>query len=547
MDDHNEGSSTLRFRRKTALAPEPLSGGDHYRLQGELLWLLEGERDEIAVAEAALGRLSTHLTAELLEINFGNTVGFVRVPGLLPVEIVSGKWDRAHFDQMLAELTLTASALPFTALGSGALPYDRSAAEMEEVLYHAFVYLRHVLSDAAPVNEQFLSSLNHVLRDPHRRLERTRERVPLERAHRVSTAALTRLATGQEELVEIRGGPFAALPLARALRGHLPTSVENLRIEPTCDTPENRFVKAFLDQALAIVRRVSDLAHTDAGLPGAFAANLCSECDQISNALGTVRRHPMWREVGPMIHLPAGSTVLQRRRGYREVYWHFGRLRQVMRIPLELETLRCLLEIRDIAQLYELWCYFSLVQIISNLMGVPVHFDRPRADDFGLTVQRDFAVSWPTGVRLFYNASYSRSRPTERRSYSVPLRPDIALEVRDGCNRGLHLFDAKFKLDKLTAWDSEEESEERFGMFKRGDLYKMHTYRDAIPRARSVWVLYPGTETRFYSTGGDMFTSVAPGQAIELDGVGAVPLLPDGGDSTTSQMGMLLSHLIAHA
>jgi len=354
---------------------------------------------------------------------------------------------------MLAELTTTASALPFTAPSSGALPYDRSVAEMDEVLYHAFVYLRHVLSDTVPPNERLLPSLNQVVRDPHRRLERTRERVPLERAHRMSTAALVRLATGQEELVEIRGGPFAALPLTRALRGHLPPRVENVNVEPRCDTPENRFVKAFQDQALAIIRRVSDLAHADAALPAAFAHNLCSECNQMSNALGTVRRHPMWREVGSMIHLPAGSTILQRRRGYREVYWHFGRLRQVMRIPLDAETLRRLLEVRDIAELYELWCYFSLVRIMSDQIGAPVQGDRPRADDFGLTVASDFAVSWPSGVRLFYNRSYSRSVPRERQSYSVTLRPDIALEVPNGRSKGLHLLDAKFKLDQLSHLD----------------------------------------------------------------------------------------------
>src|SRR6266852_4416970 len=119
MDDHHEGASSLRFRQKTALAPEPSAPGDHYMLTGERIWLLDGDADEISIAHAALGRLSTRLTPELLEINFGNTVGFVQIPGLPPVEVVSGKWDRAHFDQMLAELTTTASALPFTAPSSG--------------------------------------------------------------------------------------------------------------------------------------------------------------------------------------------------------------------------------------------------------------------------------------------------------------------------------------------------------------------------------------------------------------------------------------------
>ena len=31
---------------------------------------------------------------------------------------------------------------------------------------------------------------------------------------------------------------------------------------------------------------------------------------------------------------------------------------------------------------------------------------------------------------------------------------------------------------------------ERAGTFKRGDIYKMYAYRDAIPDARSVWILW---------------------------------------------------------
>jgi predicted component of viral defense system (DUF524 family) len=61
--------------------------------------------------------------------------------------------------------------------------------------------------------------------------------------------------------------------------------------------------------------------------------------------------------------------------------------------------------------------------------------------------------------------------------------------------------------------DSEDAAEERRGIFKRGDIYKMHTYRDALPAARSVWILYPGTETRFYAA-----TDAQDGRYI--DGIG---------------------------
>ena len=539
--------SSLRFRLKGADAEPQVTDG-HLFLQGERTWLLEGEPDDILRAQAALGRLSTWLTDGLLEVNFGNTVGFVDVPGLAPVEIVSGKWGHTQFDQMLMDLTVTASALPFAASGSGALPYDRTAAEVGEVLYHGFVYLRYIMSEAAPADERLPIALQVVLQDPHRHLQRTRERVPIERAFRIDTASLTRVSTGQEQLVELKGGAYASLPLAQVLRGYLPPSVEHVRIESTYDTPENRFVKAFLDQAVAIVRRVSDLTRADTQLPDALATRLRAESERLILSLCMVQRHPMWREVGPMSHLPAGSTVLQRRRGYREIYRHFGRLRNAMRIPIDAQSLRRLLEIRDIAELYELWCYFALVRLISVSLRAPAIADIPTANEFGLTVRRDFSVSWPGGFRLFYNRGYSRSQAVSRRSYSVPLRPDIAFEVPTGKNHGLHLLDAKFRLDQLTGWEPDQDSDERLGIFKRADIYKMHTYRDAIPSARSVWVLYPGTETRFYpeSDDGILHTLDAKEQLI-LDGVGAVPLVPGSADAPESEISRLVRLLVTNA
>ena len=113
-------------------------------------------------------------------------------------------------------------------------------------------------------------------------------------------------------------------------------------------------------------------------------------------------------------------------------------------------------------------------------------------------------------MRLVYNQRLSSSRTGQRHSYSVPLIPDIALSIPDGPNAGLHLFDAKFPVQALTdvglAADDQdaddEKAAERAGSVKRADIYKMHAYRDAIPDARSVWILYPGGRFRFFGVPG---------------------------------------------
>ena len=56
--------------------------------------------------------------------------------------------------------------------------------------------------------------------------------------------------------------------------------------------------------------------------------------------------------------------------------------------------------------------------------------------------------------------------------------------------------------------------------YRRGDLYKMHTYRDALG-AQSVWILFPGRNVaRVQFQPSDPLSVVGPW------GVGALPLLP---------------------
>ena len=247
-----------------------------------------------------------------------------------------------------------------------------------------------------------------------------------------------------------------------------------------------------------------------------------------------------------MVRIPFSSTVLQRRRGYRRVLQHFSRIRLAPMIPLDKDGMRDLLELKNIALLYELWTFFRLVHEISAVLGSPpVRSGRLASDLFQTAFAAGGTFEWDPGVRLVYNQRFSRSRRGQRHSYSVPLIPDIALRVPDGPNAGLHLFDAKFRVQALTdvglaAGDKEADDEkaaERAGSFKRADIYKMHAYRDAIPVARSVWILYPGGEFRFFGVpGGDGPSGGRAGFSPEglpgvLEGVGAIPVAPgEGGE-----------------
>jgi predicted component of viral defense system (DUF524 family) len=197
------------------------------------------------------------------------------------------------------------------------------------------------------------------------------------------------------------------------------------------------------------------------------------------------------------------------------------------------------LELKDVALLYEVWCYFVLVQEMEKLLGPARPVDLVKYGGYQATVQRGLAVRWDNGVLARYNASFSPAESGKLKSYSLLVRPDIVIIVPLGANSGVHVFDAKFKVDKVqrTAKHHKEESgeteialedtlSELEGIVTRGDIHTMHMYRDSIIEAKTAWTLYPGTKFRFYDTDLTNADFGAVSLPSELRGVGAIPLLP---------------------
>lgn len=493
----------LVLRPQRGEVPETPNASGVLRIEGERPWAVCGPSAEIELASEDLGDVAERVHAEVLHLDFGNSVGVFRVRGLGTLEVVSGKWDECHFDTMLADVARVASALPFAAGTAGPLPYDRSLAARDDLLYHAYVYIRHILSDSSPRHVRLLPALRAILADPHRRAETEAVLVPVECLARMDHETILAIASPRGALVPARSARVPAV-----LQGHLPRLLPERQYRTTSDTPENRFVKAFLELTCAVLARMKEAFAKDTR----FSRRVRAECYDLEALIAPFHRHPLWRAVGPMTQLPANSTVLQRRRGYRDVFRHFALLRLATRhLPLSAAEARDLLEGKDIASLYEMWCFFQVVDVLSNLLGPPAKCDAPARDDLQARIAHEFEVRWSCGIRALYNATFSPRRPADRKTYSVPLRPDVVLVLGDGA---VHVLDAKFKLQ----WLDDTEDELDRATVKANDVYKMHAYRDAIDAARSAWILYPGTELREFFTGDGL-----------VDGVGAVPLRPEPG------------------
>ncbi len=334
------------------------------------------------------------------------------------------------------------------------------------------LFTLHYLCQHAP---RLRDALSTVLGAPHRQLRDRPEFLPLHEASEVDADVLVGILHSPDEWVPARGSA-----LAERLHGYAPARVWQRQPEESFDTPENRFVLSFLGEL-----RTAAEALPGAPWWGSVSAERREVVVRMASTLRHTATHSMWAEVGSMQRFPSASQVLLRREGYRDLL-ELWQLFHQSRRPL-FEPLRHAMDVRDVATLYEMWVYFALMEEIAVLFdGSPV---------VDLVVTDEKGLGWRSVARfgrlgeLIYNQTFNRS---SRSSYSVPLRPDFTWR-RQG--KAEVVLDAKFRMDVQALLDEDDDT--AAATPKRADLYKMHTYRDALG-VRAAVSVYPGTESVFY-------------------------------------------------
>jgi predicted component of viral defense system (DUF524 family) len=423
----------------------------------------------------------------------------------LPLAVLSRKYPkpREHLDffgALLDDLIELSAALPFHVAHPTAFAADESP-EPPTVL---FVY--HFLRQ---YNLEIQSALETILGNPHRTLIFDDDVVPLAQATHADAAVLDAILTQPQLLTRTR----EKLPVAQALRNHAPTHLWQPRAEETFDTPPNRFARQFLIELADWNARLGEESWLVAHL---------GELERVRDQLTFAQYDPLWDEVGLLTRFPAENQVLLKRYGYRE-WADLWRRFHLARLPVWRQTQEAI-DTRDIATLYEIWCFFALVDKIGDTLGVSPEERQWKievSDERGL-VHKSRVTFGQTGYRLTYNEGFGRGK---KRSYSVMLRPDFTLH---GPSELRLVFDAKFRFDETTfEVADEDDGDDLQRVAKKADLYKMHTYRDAL-NAQAAITLYPGDMNTFYHADANCTESVNWSALLTgaWSGIGAVAMAP---------------------
>lgn len=300
------------------------------------------------------------------------------------------------------------------------------------------------------------------------------------------------------------------------------------------DTQENRFLKFALHQ---ISKRYEDLHQRIEAIKTA-SGTMKSAMLATSETLKRLQHHPFFRTIGRFKGISQESMVLQKATGYSQVYRTWNLLRRAYSLNDGLYRLQT----KDIATLYEIWCFIE----VSHIVKAQLHLDDEDVEHRN-RMEMNGIFSWELGkgehsrilfrkdgvelAELVYNPKNADKEndnvgmkdlvvPT------VPQKPDIVLQLtKNDLQQGMkmtYLFDAKYRIDgKDKGVDVPPEDA----------INQMHRYRDAIyykdydanalkKEVIGGYILFPGdgepndvAVSKFYKT-------------IKEVNIGAFPLRP---------------------
>ncbi|WP_083208486.1 DUF2357 domain-containing protein [Mycobacterium malmoense] len=495
----------------------------------------------------------------------GEAVGRLRIrvvdratelAGTTEVDVLAVKLDHeTEYRQMLTDISSFAAEAVLQGFAPSLL--DLAPSELPvKLLYLRFAMIAAYLRDPAVE-----AAIARVTSQPHRTWVSEHEIRPVG-APFPAGAAFRRAVCAPGRRVPWTGGSTTLVSL--------PAALTRIRTEASVDNSANQFVKFALERwraaALELSNRLSVAPQNIESGPLRRGQQIAAE---IGAQLDEYLAHPHFREVGSLRRMPTSDQVLLKRAGYREIFRTFAMTESGPTVRIDHRDINDVFAAsqRNIATLYEFWCFLAVVNSLGRVCGQ----DRTAraftvaADGTSMTMRSGSAskLSWsvirgarPLRVEVFFNRTFA-ARDDRRGSWSQAMRPDCSVRIRPEGNTPsrvptheleiwLH-FDAKYRVDNLLAQlTSTPDSEGLLGESttaggaKRDDLLKMHAYRDAISRTAGAYVLYPGSKIKDIRR--------HPGFKEVLPGLGAFPLRPssEGLPSSSEALDHFFSDVLTH-
>lgn len=281
--------------------------------------------------------------------------------------------------------------------------------------------------------------------------------------------------------------PFVPSCIENELAEHRQDSSHLYRTEErvwTNDTQENRFLKFALGQITdkyeVLKKRIEATKNASDVMKDDMQATL--------TVLKHLQRNPFFRTVGNYKGMNQESLILQKAIGYSQVYRTWSLLQRSYSLNDGIYRLQT----KDIATLYEIWCFIE----VSHIVKEKLHLSDEDIDHRN-RIEMNGLFTWDLGkgehsrilfkkdgvelAELIYNPKSSERENnsvgiTDLVVPTVPQKPDIVLQLtKNDLQEGMkmtYLFDAKYRIDGKDKNGVDVPPEDA--------INQMHRYRDAI-------------------------------------------------------------------
>lgn len=475
----------------------------------------------------AVGR-STRILSGV--INFGNEIGLsdlvIRVNGSeylrIVLEVFPSKISyKEDYKEIVADVTAEVYNIIFDLLKKTYLGY-RQSDKVGSSPVEFFAVINKIYED-------FIKAADMILAQLHHELETIREVLP---SHKIKS-------TDKHSIRWIEKHPHYVA------RSNSQFNVEKalaVRKQVTYDTKENRFTKYILQSA---AKQLIGFKKNYTRLQRETDAAVIAKIDGMIQGLSRRCNSEFMSNVSAHETTSGMSLVFSMAPGYRDLYRYYLMLLHGLSITGDVFNI----SIKDMALLYEYWCFIKLNSLMRNSDKYTlVSQDIVKVQGNGLCVSlvkgKASRVKYRNRItQELITLSYN---PKEIDVPTITQKPDnvLTLEKKGTDVQYEYVFDAKYRLNPALPGTDYYNSVGHTPGPEVGDINTMHRYRDAIvyrsgasPFERTMfgaYVLFPYSNEAEYRNH-RFFDS------IDKVNIGGLPFLP----SATSMVAEMLDQLIA--
>lgn len=311
------------------------------------------------------------------------------------------------------------------------------------------------------------------------------------------------------------------------------------------DNYENRYVKYIITDILEHYNRIYKKVLRDTSITR-MDKSYRMQLEYAGEAIASLLSQPVFKAVGVHKAEQQFSPVLSDRPGYTGLMKDW----KTLKMGYELHEGLYEMELKDIAYLYQIWCFFGIARLLQKITGATPDIKKmPKiktsifrlAPDKNMHSKIVFPCADGTNIELYQELRYTNEfDAADAGTFDGHVCPDIILRIgKKDQPRNLYLtylFDAKYRLVESDRYSKTDKMDEPLPE----DLTKMRDYKEAIynkdqkgarialsREIMGAYVLFPGSGKaehyeRYYN------------EIILTSHIGGFPFLP--GDAVGSDL-----------